>query len=366
MARPKTKKTASANNTKLSDEAKAALAFIPPTINHAPLLHGQSYTVYSPLPDTITSTSDTHNEPTPCVLGVDEAGRGPVLGPMVYSAFYLPQHLEQPLLTDTHSFDDSKALTPAVRASLMHALCTPSTALHNSCGYAVKVLSARDIAAGMMRPGGGAYNLNAQAMDATIEIIQGVLEDRHVLVKEVYIDTIGNPATYQQKLARLFPTLSITVAKKADSLYPCVSAASVVAKVTRDVALDVCYDSFYRDDSDDTDMKDAPTEGEEREEKEEKEEETWGSGYPSDSKCVSWLRQNMDAVFGWGSECRFSWGTAKEMLEGKDAVRVDWPGEEEEAAGLADFLLSAPTPASAQAGKSDVSNWYGSRVGAVF
>ncbi|OKL59171.1 Ribonuclease H2 subunit A [Talaromyces atroroseus] len=381
MARPGRNKKSNSTTNNISEEAKEALSFIPPTIHHSPLLHGQSYTVYSPRPNTIqpadpnaTLSSPTENEkPTPCVLGVDEAGRGPVLGPMVYSAFYLPKHLEQSLLTDTHNFDDSKALTPSVRATLMHSLCTPSTALHDSCGWAVKVLSARDISAGMMRPGMGVYNLNAQAMDATIEIIKGVLEERHIDVKEVYIDTIGNPATYQQKLQRLFPTLSITVAKKADSLYPCVSAASVVAKVTRDVALDVCYEAFHRavvddcnDDNDhDTDMKDAedpPTEST-------AEENGWGSGYPSDSKCVSWLRQNLDSVFGWGNECRFSWGTAKEMLEGKDAVRVDWPADEDEGAGLADFLLSntTRTPASALAGKhDDVSNWYGTRVGAVF
>jgi hypothetical protein len=53
--------------------------------------------------------------------------------------------------------------------------------------------------------------------------------------------------------------------------------------------------------------------------------ETWGSGYPSDSKCVGWLRRNMDPVFGWGNECRFSWGTAREMLELKGGARVDWP-----------------------------------------
>ena len=103
-------------------------------------------------------------------------------------------------------------------------------------------MSARDISAGMLQPH-GTYNLNAQAMDATIDLIKQVLA-KGVNVTEVYIDTIGSPATYQKKLERIFPTVKITVAKKADSLYPCVSAASVCAKVTRDAALDVCYEMY--------------------------------------------------------------------------------------------------------------------------
>jgi ribonuclease H2 subunit A len=332
------------------DASDDAMFFIPPSIDTARLLSGDSYAYYTPCPAGITpydksSTTPQTTEPTPCVLGVDEAGRGPVLGPMVYGAFYLPLELHHSLLAHEHSFDDSKVLTPAVRANLMRLINTPGENLYESCGYAIKVLSARDIGSGMMKPGTAVYNLNAQAMDATIEIIRGVLQDRAVNVQEIYIDTIGNPATYQAKLEKIFPSIKITVAKKADSLYPCVSAASVAAKVTRDVALEVLYESVLKAQQLD-DASTAP--------------EGWGSGYPSDSKCVGWLRRNMDPVFGWGSECRFSWGTAKEMLEQKGGARVDWPADDDEGNGmLSDFLLaSGPGKSSSKDGLRD---WFGQR-----
>jgi ribonuclease H2 subunit A len=184
-------------------------------------------------------------------------------------------------------------------------------------------------------------------MDATVEIIRGIVEERRVDIREVYIDTIGNPATYQQKLERIFPTLKITVAKKADSLYPCVSAASVVAKVTRDVALEFCHEAVYG-----LQRSEAPSLGVTT--------DSWGSGYPSDSKCVSWLRNHMDPVFGWGNECRFSWGTAKEMLELKGGTRVDWPVEEEGTAPIKDFLLTTARTAK-RTEQDELREWFGRR-----
>lgn len=257
---------------------------------------------------------------------------------MVYALYYLPLPLHRSLLADKHKFDDSKVLTPAVRSDLMEKICTDGTDLFQHGGWATRLLSAKDISSAMLKPN-GAYNLNSQAMDATIDLIQGVL-DSGVNVREVYIDTIGKPEVYQKKLEKIFPAQSITVAKKADSLYPCVSAASVCAKVTRDAALDVCYTAYAGAGA--------------------SEEVAWGSGYPSDARCANWLKANMDPVFGWGNECRFSWGTAKDMLEAKGApCRVDWPEGDDDTDNLklTGFFLGAPEDQ-----EDELATWYGRRV----
>ncbi|MCJ1324279.1 hypothetical protein MMC10_000941 [Thelotrema lepadinum] len=309
--------------------------FVAPSIDEAQILSGLSYTYHSAIPEAVTSDPNTE-----CVLGIDEAGRGPVLGPMVYGLFYLPLSQHRSLLKDKHGFDDSKVVKPEARSQLLQKLCKSSSDLYKACGWATRVMSARDIAAGMMRPT-TRYNLNAQAMDATIDLIKEVLFEKRVNVKEIYIDTIGKPEVYQTKLERIFPTTMITVAKKADSLYPCVSAASVCAKVTRDAALEVAYKAY-------------DTEG--------SSEEGWGSGYPSDARCVTWLKGNMDPLFGWGNECRFSWDTVKTMLDNRDAaLKVDWPDPDNEDAGrMAEYLVTASE--GKKEASNELANWFGTPV----
>lgn len=341
-------------------ETPSSDVFMAPSVLQNQLVSGVSYSHFSAVPPSLVPSAnsespdsiDTSFSGPPCALGVDEAGRGPVLGPMVYGLFYLPIPLSDPLLRKTHHFDDSKVLTPTVRSDLMEKLCTPGTDLFTQCGWAVEVMSARDIGANMMKPN-GAYNLNAQAMDATIALIEGVFK-RGVNVREIYIDTIGNPATYQKKLERIFPTAKITVAKKADSLYPCVSAASVCAKVTRDAALEVLYENHVNLSAqmDDAQMHGAGDRAE---------EDSWGSGYPSDARCTTWLKKNMDPIFGWGSECRFSWGTVKDMMDAKGAAaKVDWPVEEDDESTRLTAFFSAEKDADID----ELGSWFGKPVAA--
>ncbi|KAI9742498.1 MAG: hypothetical protein M1818_004032 [Claussenomyces sp. TS43310] len=356
-------------------EASTSATFTPPSIDYDILLSGESYEHFSPVPPSLqprpsTDGSSTKSLGPACALGIDEAGRGPVLGPMVYGAFYLPIALSKPLLSAAHHFDDSKVLTPAFRSALMEKLCTPSVtkdpdpnSLYQNCGWAVSLLSARTISAGMLQPT-ATYNLNAQAMDATIALIKKIYA-LNVNVQEIYVDTIGQPATYQKKLERMFPTASIVVAKKADSLYPSVSAASVCAKVTRDRALEVIYKQQYDSikQEEDARRQDGAEMGEAR--MEENAEPGWGSGYPSDVRCTGWMKRNMDPTFGWGSECRFSWGTAKDMLDlNGAAVDVTWPAkEDDETNRLTDYFNTQGDQSIRQG--DEISNWFGQRVRAV-
>ena len=59
----------------IAQETPAKDVFIPPSIHEQAILAGGSYTHHSPIPETLAV-----NLSVECVLGVDEAGRGPVLG----------------------------------------------------------------------------------------------------------------------------------------------------------------------------------------------------------------------------------------------------------------------------------------------
>ena len=59
----------------IAQETPAEDVFIAPSIHDNDILLGRSYTHHSSIPKTVTD-----DLATACVLGVDEAGRGPVLG----------------------------------------------------------------------------------------------------------------------------------------------------------------------------------------------------------------------------------------------------------------------------------------------
>lgn len=234
----------------------------------------------------------------PCILGVDEAGRGPVLGPMVYGVSYCPKSKEE-ILKDL-GCADSKSLTEEKREDIFKKICSEP----DTIGWIVEAISPNTICNNMLKR--QKYSLNQIAQDSTVHLINSALS-KGVRVAEVYVDTVGMPDKYQAKLSAVFPELKITVAKKADATYPIVSAASICAKVSRDRALSVWK---FR-------------EGLELSANE------FGSGYPNDPVTKKFLIENIDPVFGFPQLVRFSWSTADKILQ-ENAVQVEWEEEEED------------------------------------
>lgn len=58
---------------------------------------------------------------------------------------------------------------------------------------------------------------------------------------QVYLDTVGDAEKYRIKLSERFPAVKFVVSKKADSLYPVVSGASIVAKVIAGSSVSVFF-----------------------------------------------------------------------------------------------------------------------------
>lgn len=229
---------------------------------------------------------------------------------MVYAVAYCREDFKETLAEQ--GFDDSKVLSHVVRSNLLQRMCEEESAAN--IGWGVHSLSAQDISSGMLRPKGSVYNLNSQAHDTTIALIRQVLE-KGVTLSHVYVDTVGPPASYQAKLSRTFPGIAFTVAKKADSIYPIVSAASICAKVTRDAVLSL------HDESDGL----------------------WGSGYPSDGKTSTWLRNTLHPLFGFSGHIRFSWQTITELINKQKGAIVEWAEDcEENSYTIADSFGAAP------------------------
>ncbi|VDN04640.1 unnamed protein product [Thelazia callipaeda] len=250
-------------------------------------------------------------EGVPCKLGIDEAGRGPVLGPMVYACTVIMLDKDD-VLRDI-GVNDSKLLTETKREKIFNEMNNKSK-VHNSfdmyflvIGYAYRVLSAQMISAAMLRR--TKYSLNELSHDCAVELMKLAL-DSDINVVEAYVDTVGPRASYQSMLKKKFPSVQITVSEKADLKFPVVGAASIVAKVT----FFKCFTRVKRDEI----LKnwvfpegiDVPSCGH-------------GSGYPTDPKTKNFLKEVFDPVFGYPNLVRFSWKTVEVIMQ-KRAMKCQW------------------------------------------
>lgn len=186
---------------------------------------------------------------------------------------------------------DSKQLTEDKRETIFNDIQTKDECRTNF-GWAVDVISPNMISMSMLRR--TKHSLNEVSMDSAIELVHQAVA-AGVNIAEVYVDTVGPAEKYQAKLSAIFPDFQITVAKKADSTYPIVSAASICAKVTRDHALKAWQ--FREGLAISSDV--------------------FGSGYPGDPKTKTFLLDAIDPLFGYSRLVRFSWATATTALDGR-------------------------------------------------
>lgn len=147
------------------------------------------------------------------IAGIDEAGRGPLAGPVVAAAVILPEHFRHPVLTD------SKKLSPAVREALYAELTAREGVL-----WAVAVVDAPEID-------------RINILRATHEGMRRAVAALSLPPDHVLID--GLPV-------RPFPVPQTAIVK-GDAQSLSIAAASIFAKVTRDrimVEMDACHPGY--------------------------------------------------------------------------------------------------------------------------
>ncbi|MEK6977443.1 MAG: ribonuclease HII [Candidatus Hydrothermarchaeota archaeon] len=204
------------------------------------------------------------------LCGIDEAGRGPVLGDLVIAGVLCRE--EDLEYLKGIGVKDSKQLSPRRRGELFGLITS-------RCRYHVIRVSPRELDA---RVGAG-ISLNELEGRKFGEIIN------HLGPEKAYVDCADvvpeNFARYIREV--LVSPCTLVVEHSADVTYPIVSAASIVAKVQRDEGIARLRERY----------------GE------------IGSGYPSDPKTQTFLRRWSREEGPYPEFVRRSWKTASRAMD---------------------------------------------------
>ncbi len=212
------------------------------------------------------------------VSGVDEAGRGSVIGPLVIAGVSLEEK-DLPKLVDI-GVKDSKLLSPQKRETLAKQIRELALNCH------VVSLSPVEIDR-VVETGKRLHRLNrfeAQAMARVITILKP--EVVYVDAADVLADRFG-----EHIAENLDFKLKIVSEHKADITYPIVSAASIIAKVERDRAISMLQ----------------------------KKHGNMGCGYPSDSSTIKFLGDWIRKFGSYPDFVRKSWKTSKRVKRESDS-----------------------------------------------
>jgi len=137
-----------------------------------------------------------------CIAGIDEAGRGPLAGPVVAAAIILPSALLIP------GINDSKKLSPKLRKQLFEQL------IRSAIDYAVGVVDAVEID-------------RINIYQATIIAMLSAVAKLKIVPDCLFVDgmALPHPAIPSKKIIR------------GDQLSQTIAAASIIAKETRDALM---------------------------------------------------------------------------------------------------------------------------------
>lgn len=211
--------------------------------------------------------------------GVEEAGRGPVIGPMVMAAVTISEEDEVKL--SNMGVKDSKLLTPKKREELFGRI---QLAVKD---FKIIVISPEEVDEALNDE---SMNLNKLEAKTSAELIDALHPDVAIL------DCPSNNINSYVRDVRGFlanNSVEIIAEHKADVNHVVVGAASILAKVTRDREIEELKRKMGVD---------------------------FGSGYPSDPKTVSFLEKNWakhDKIF------RKTWASYKKHVDAKKQAKLD-------------------------------------------
>ena len=215
--------------------------------------------------------------PVLMICGLDEAGRGPVMGPLVVAAVLV----EDDRLFREWGVKDSKMHRPEERERLADLIMAHSS-------WRVVVIGPDSIDGRK-----GTTSLNTLEIRAFASLIDELRPEK------AYVDACDvSERNFKAALARATRCrVDLVCEHKADENYPVVSAASIVAKVRRDQEMRRIGEELG----------------------------DVGSGYSSDPRTraflENWIREKGDLP----PHTRRSWATAKEMLGASKISKLsDW------------------------------------------
>lgn len=219
------------------------------------------------------------------LIGIDEAGRGCLVGPMVVAGYLIPAD-EMLFLEGSVVIRDSKTLSQRQRDTALKIM--------RQIPKSVQDMEIASIGRVDSRVARGELN------ELTIDMVHAILErllaqiqptdECRVILDSLSSDTLTYSRRYEDVINQ-FKNARIDAYTKADRNYKVVGAASIIAKTERERQIAEIKKSI-----------------------EGKVIGDFGSGYPGDAKMVRFLREN------WGRPelkeiCRQSWKPWREMMQ---------------------------------------------------